>query len=121
VENTYISIFNVLGGLGVILGAAGLGIVTARNLAERRNEFTQLHQIGISKKILRSLILRETRQFILWAIGIGLLAALISILPALPKTGLLVTLGWITALAVMFLLSAASCAWLAYRKSSVFR
>ena len=26
VENTYISIFNVLGGLGVILGAAGLGL-----------------------------------------------------------------------------------------------
>lgn len=121
VENTYISIFNVLGGLGVIIGAAGLGLVTARNLAERRNEFTQLHQVGISRKIIRSLIIRETRQFILWAIGIGLLAAVISILPALPKTGLLVTLGWIAALAVMFLISAASCAWLAYRKSALFR
>jgi ABC-type antimicrobial peptide transport system permease subunit len=120
VENTYISIFNVLGGLGVILGAAGLGIVTARNLAERQHEFTQLHQIGISRKIIRSLIIRETRQFILWAIGIGLLAAIISILPALPKTGLLVTLGWIAALAVMFLLTASACAWLAFRKSSVF-
>jgi putative ABC transport system permease protein len=121
VENTYISIFNVLGGLGVILGAAGLGIVTARNLSERRNEFSQLHQIGISRKIIRSLIIRETRQFILWAIGIGLLAAVISILPALPQTGLLITLAWIAALAVMFLLTAASCAWLAYRKSSIFR
>ncbi len=124
VENTYISIFNVLGGLGVILGAAGLGLVTARNLAERRNEFTQLHQLGISRKIIRSLVFRETRQFILWAIGIGLVAAIISILPALPKTGLLVTLGWIAALAAlaaMFLLTAASCAWLAYRKSALFR
>jgi putative ABC transport system permease protein len=121
VENTYISIFNVLGGLGVILGAAGLGIVTARNLAERRNEFSQLHQIGISRKIIRSLIFRETRHFILWAIGIGLLAAIISVLPALPQTGLLITLGWISALAVMFLISAASCAWLAYRKFTVFR
>ncbi|MES2923842.1 MAG: FtsX-like permease family protein [Verrucomicrobiota bacterium] len=120
VENTYISIFNVLGGLGVILGAAGLGIVTARNLAERSNEFSQLHQIGISRKIIRSLIFRETRQFILWAIGIGLVAAVISILPALPKTGLLTTLAWITALAVMFLLTAAFCAWLAYRKSALF-
>jgi putative ABC transport system permease protein len=120
VENTYISIFNVLGGLGVILGAAGLGIVTARNLAERRNEFSQLHQIGISRKIIRSLIVRETRQFILWAIGIGLVAAVISILPALPHTGLIITLGWIAALALMFLISATSCAWLAYRKSSVF-
>jgi len=121
VENTYISIFNVLGGLGVILGAAGLGIVTARNLTERKQEFVQLHQIGISRKIIRSLVFRETRQFILWAIGIGLLAAIISILPALPKTGLLVTLGWIAALAIMFLLTASACAWLAYRKSSVFR
>lgn len=120
VENTYISIFNVLGGLGVILGAAGLGIVTARNLAERQHEFTQLHQIGISRKIIRSLIVRETRQFILWAIGIGLLAALISILPALPTTGLITTLAWIAALAILFLLTATTCAWLAFRKSSVF-
>ncbi len=121
VENTYISIFNVLGGLGVILGAAGLGIVTARNLAERQNEFTQLHQIGISRKIIRSLIIRETRQFILWAIGIGLLAAIISVLPALPATGLLTTLTWITALAILFLLTATTCAWIAYRKSALFR
>ena len=120
VENTYISIFNVLGGLGVILGAAGLGLVTARNLAERKNEFTQLHQLGISRKIIRSLVFRETRQFILWAVGIGLVAAIVSILPALPKTGLLVTLGWIAALAALFLLTAASCAWLAYRKSALF-
>ena len=120
VENTYISIFNVLGGLGVILGAAGLGIVTARNLAERQNEFTQLHQIGISRKIIRSLVFHETRQFILWAIGIGLLAAIISILPALPATGLLTTLSWITAVAFPFFLTATSCAWLAYRKSPLF-
>ena len=121
VENTYISIFNVLGGLGVILGAAGLGIVTARNLAERQHEFTQLHQIGISRKIIRSLIIRETRQFILWAIGIGLIAALISVLPALPSTGLLTTLAWINALAILFLLTATSCAWIAYRKSALYR
>ena len=120
VENTYISIFNVLGGLGVILGAAGLGLVTARNLAERRSEFTQLHQLGIPRKIIRSLVFRETRQFILWAIGIGLVAAIVSILPSLPKTGLLVTLGWIAALAALFLITAASCAWLAYRKSALF-
>ncbi len=120
VENTYISIFNVLGGLGVILGAAGLGIVTARNLAERQHEFTQLHQIGISRKIIRSLIVRETRQFILWAIGIGLIAAIISVLPALPATGLLTTLSWVTALAILFLLTATTCAWIAYRKSALY-
>jgi len=120
VENTYISIFNVLGGLGVILGAAGLGLVTARNLAERRNEFSQLHQLGIPRKILRTLVIRETRQAILWAVGIGILAAAISILPALPATNLLTTLGWIALLAIMFLTTAAGCAWIAMRKSAPF-
>ena len=120
VENTYISIFNVLGGLGVILGSAGLGIVTARNLSERRNEFSQLHQIGVSRMIIRSLIFREIRQFILWSIAIGLVAALISILPVLQQTDLVVTLAWIAALAVMFVLTASACAWLAYRRSALF-
>jgi putative ABC transport system permease protein len=118
VENTYISIFNVLGGLGVILGAAGLGLVTARNLAERRREFLQLHQIGLSRKVIGSLIFLETRQLILWAIAIGLTAAIVSILPALPSTGLVTTLGWIATLALLFLLTAAACAYLAYRHSA---
>lgn len=44
-----------------------------------------------------------------------------SVLPALPATGLLTTLAWITALAILFLLTAATCAWIAYRKSALFR
>jgi ABC-type lipoprotein release transport system permease subunit len=115
VENTYISIFNILGGLGVILGSAGLGIVTARNLTERRNEFSQLHQLGIPRPIVRSVITREIRSLILWAVGIGIVAAIVSIIPSLPKTGLLTTLGWIATLALLFLLTATTCAWIALR------
>ncbi len=115
VENTYISIFNILGGLGVILGSAGLGIVTARNLTERRNEFSQLHQLGIPRPIVRSVITREIRGLILWAVGIGIVAAIVSIIPSLPKTGLLTTLGWIATLALLFLLTATTCAWIALR------
>jgi hypothetical protein len=77
--------------------------------------------IGISRKIIRSLIFHETRQFILWAIGIGLLPAIISVLPALPATGLLTSLSWIAALAFPFFLTATSCAWFAYRRSALFR
>jgi len=117
VENTYISIFNLLGGLGVILGAAGLGIVTARNLGERRLEFTRLHQLGIPRKVLSSVVTRETGALIAWAAGIGLAAAVVSILPSLPKSGLATTLGWIAVLAVSFLLTAAASAWLAVRSA----
>jgi len=116
VENTYISIFNVLGGLGVILGSAGLGLVTARNLAERKDEFAMLHTIGIPTKVIRSTISKEVRNLILASLLIGLTAALISILPSLPKQpspG--VTLGWIAALATLTTLCATLSAWLAYR------
>ena len=77
--------------------------------------------IGISRKIIRTLVFHETRQFIHWAIGIDLLAAIISILPALPATGLLTTLSWIAALAILFLLTATTCACFAYRRSALFR
>ena len=39
VENTYLSIFQGLGGLGLLLGTAGLAVVVARNLVERGKEF----------------------------------------------------------------------------------
>ena len=37
-ENTYLSIFLALGGLGLILGTIGNGILVMRNIMERRNE-----------------------------------------------------------------------------------
>ncbi|MCH2062541.1 MAG: hypothetical protein MK194_02315 [Roseibacillus sp.] len=92
VENTYIAIFHVLGGLGLILGSAGLGIVTARNLAERREEFGILQTIGIPHRVTRSVIFKEVRAFIGWAFLIGLLAALVAILPALSGTPPMATL-----------------------------
>jgi ABC-type antimicrobial peptide transport system permease subunit len=116
VENTYISIFNVLGGLGVILGSAGLGLVTARNLAERRDEFAMLHTIGISKKIIRTIITKEVRTLILAALLIGLTAALISILPSLPQQSApWLTLTWIATLALLTALCATLSALTAYR------
>ena len=38
VQNTYLNTFQVLGGLGLLLGSAGLGVVVLRNVLERRNE-----------------------------------------------------------------------------------
>ena len=38
VQNTYLSTFQVLGGLGLLLGTLGLGIVLVRNVLERRGE-----------------------------------------------------------------------------------
>ena len=55
VENTYLSIFQSLGGLGVLLGSFGLLIVILRNLWERRPELATLHAIGFSPSRLRKI------------------------------------------------------------------
>jgi ABC-type antimicrobial peptide transport system permease subunit len=46
VSNTYLAIFQVLGGLGVLLGAVGVGVVAARNVLERRAELALLDATG---------------------------------------------------------------------------
>jgi hypothetical protein len=83
VENTYLSIFQVLGGLGVLLGSAGLGIVVARNVFERRREFGLLEAVGFTPRLLRRLVFAEHRWLIVGAVGIGAVSALVAVWPRL--------------------------------------
>lgn len=115
VENTYIAIFHVLGGLGLILGSAGLGIVTARNLAERRSEFRVLQTIGIPQRVTKDVIFKEIRTFIGWALAIGLIASVVAILPALTGTPPVKTLIWFAVLIVAIGLNSLLWAWVGYR------
>ena len=46
VQNTYLSTFQVLGGLGLLLGSVGLGVVVLRNVLERRGELALLLAVG---------------------------------------------------------------------------
>ncbi len=83
VENTYLSIFQVLGGLGMLLGSAGLGIVVARNVFERRREFGLLEAVGFTPQTLRRLVFAEHRWLIIGALGIGAVSALTAVWPRL--------------------------------------
>ena len=106
VENTYIAIFNVLGGLGIILGSLGVGIVTARNLVERKGEFETLKVLGISKGLRAAIVKREVREMVIWGLGIGLVSALIAVIPVLGGTVGFVDLAWMIGLvAVMALIA----------------
>jgi hypothetical protein len=87
VENTYLSIFQVLGGLGMLLGSAGLGIVVARNVLERRREFGLMEAVGFTPRRLSGLVLVEHQWLIAGALGIGALSALLSVWPQLTKGG----------------------------------
>ncbi len=115
VENTYIAIFHVLGGLGVILGSAGLGVVVARNLAERRHEFALLGAIGIGKKTRNQIVFAELRSLIGWGMGIGLCVAIVSILPSMRQLGVATPVFNISLLAIGILANAAFWSWLSCR------
>jgi putative ABC transport system permease protein len=83
VENTYLTVFMVLSGLGFIIGTIGLGIILLRNLYERRRELALFLALGFSHK--QMFIIVFTENFILLTAGFftGLLAALVGILPSL--------------------------------------
>jgi len=87
VENTYLRIFLALGGLGVIIGTAGLGVVTLRSITERRNELAAMRAIGYTKRQLVTMIIREQRLILLAGVVTGSVSAFIAVLPALLEAG----------------------------------
>ena len=48
VQNTYLQIFQLLGGLGLLLGSVGLGVVVLRNALERRAELATVSRPSAS-------------------------------------------------------------------------
>jgi len=83
VENTYLSIFQALGGLGLLLGSAGLAIVVARNVLERRREFGLLEAVGFRQRQLRALVFAEHRWLIVCGLVIGTASAVVAVWPGL--------------------------------------
>ena len=94
VENTYLSIFQALGGLGMLIGTCGLGLVVARNLVERSQETALLEAVGFRLGKIRKLSFFEHAKMACWGILIGSISAVLGIAPALfgairdkPETG----------------------------------
>jgi ABC-type lipoprotein release transport system permease subunit len=83
VQNTYLSIFQALGGLGLLLGSVGLAIVVARNVLERRREFGLLEAVGFRKGQLRALVFAEHRWLIVCGLMVGTVSAVIGVWPGL--------------------------------------
>src|SRR4029434_10924273 len=60
VENTYLSTFQALGALGLLLGTIGLATVMFRNVLERRRELALLRARGYSARHVSLMIAAET-------------------------------------------------------------
>ncbi len=83
VENTYLSTFQALGALGLILGTLGLAVVLLRSVWERRGELALLRALGYRHRALGWLLLAENGFLLLLGLGIGTAAALLSVAPHL--------------------------------------
>ena len=83
VENTYLSTFQALGGLGLVLGCLGLVAVVARNVFERRRELALLGASGFTGRDLQQVVAIEHVAIVGAGLAIGLVAAIVAIVPVL--------------------------------------
>ena len=87
VENTYLSTFQTLGGLGLLLGTVGLAAVLMRNTLERRRELALLGAVGYQQGHLMSIVLVENAVLLVAGMVSGAFAAGLAIAPAIIERG----------------------------------
>lgn len=87
VQNTYLGTFQILGGLGLVLGSAGLGVVVLRHVLARRGELALLLAVGFRRNRLERLVLAEHAFLLLTGLLCGVAAAAVAVLPALLTPG----------------------------------
>jgi ABC-type antimicrobial peptide transport system permease subunit len=81
VQNTYISAFQSIGALGLLLGTVGLAVVQVRSVLERRRELALMQAIGFSRMRVAQQLLCESIVFLVGGLLIGIVAAAIAIVP----------------------------------------
>lgn len=87
VENTYLSTFQTLGGLGLLLGTVGLATVMVRNALERRRELALLGAVGYRRKHFTVMAAAESAVLLGGGLLTGVVCAGIAIAPALAERG----------------------------------
>jgi hypothetical protein len=117
VENTYLSTFQMLGGLGLVLGTIGLGAVLLRNVMERRRELALLRALGYRQAHFFEIVIAENIMVLAGGLLVGAACALVAIFPALieqtgrfPARSLLLLLGSVLAAGLITSLIATAAA-----------
>jgi ABC-type antimicrobial peptide transport system permease subunit len=87
VENTYLSIFQLLGGFGLILGSVGLGLVVLRNVLDRRGELGMLRAVGFGRGALKQMVFYEHGGLMVGGLVCGVVTALVAVGPAVASPG----------------------------------
>jgi len=81
VESTYLSMFMALGGFGLLLGTAGMGVVVLRNVLERRRELSAMRCMGFMRGDLVRMLLIEHAALLAAGVAIGAASSLAAVWP----------------------------------------
>ena len=87
VEYTYLSTFQMLGGLGLVLGTLGLGAILLRNVLERRRELALLRALGYTRPNFFTMVVAENVFLLVGGLCIGTFCALVAIAPVFLDRG----------------------------------
>jgi len=87
VQNTYLSTFQALGGLGLLLGVLGLTAIMLRNVNERRGELALLRAVGFAPRAIGVLVLVENAFLAAAGLVIGVVSAAVVVAPHLIERG----------------------------------
>ncbi|MFK7769135.1 MAG: ABC transporter permease [Mariniblastus sp.] len=81
VQNTYLSTFQTLGALGLLLGTFGLAAVQIRSVLERKKELGLMRAVGFKRQRLSTMVLLENAWLLLMGLAVGVGAALFTTVP----------------------------------------
>ncbi len=87
VQNTYLSTFQLLGGLGLVVGCFGLGAVVLRNVFERRGELASFAAFGFSRLELVKIVALEHVGLLVAGLAIAMFGAAVAVLPSWLERG----------------------------------
>jgi putative ABC transport system permease protein len=106
VQNTFLAGFQALGGLGLLLGTAGIAAVAMQGVFERRQAFSVLRSIGFSRARLRSLVVLEQLVLVATGVAVGGICGLIALWPALESGRAAAPIGGMLSMAGLMLVTA---------------
>src|SRR6185436_15841445 len=82
VESSYLQLFLVLGGLGLLLGSAGMGVLVLRQVLERRGELALLRAVGYSREQAADVVRAEHHFLVVVGLATGTLASALAVGPS---------------------------------------
>jgi putative ABC transport system permease protein len=119
VQNTYLSTFQSLGALGLLLGTIGLAVVQLRSVLERRGELALMRAGGFGRKRLTWMVVCENAVLLVGGLAVGCIAAAVALIPQWAPHGASVPWGTLAALLGAIAIVGVVAGWLATRRALV--